>query len=180
LFVGCIVVVFALFGLFVVMSITGGGGSGESGGSNEDGQPAEEEQPTISCKVGTPCDLGESTVTITRAEATDFISTSLGNYESNYVLVEFAYTYGGTQPATVNDYYWKLEDGEGRTYNFAFDPTSSYEIDKNRALIYEEINPGTKNPGAIVFEVAPDAENFTLHVKDLIRPQTSKQAKVEL
>lgn len=178
---GCIVVVFGLFAIFVITSIVGGGGGGERASqSGESGALDEKKQPTISCEVGTSCDLGESTLTITRAEATDFIATSLGNYEGNYVLVEFAYTYGGTQPATVQDYYWKLEDSQSRTYRYAFDPTSSYEIDKERLLLYEEINPGTKNPGAIVFEVAPDAEGFTLHVKDLIRPQTSKQAKVAL
>lgn len=176
LFIGCIVVVFALFALFVVTSIVGGG-SGESGDS---GVSNEKEQPTIACEVGDPCDLGESTLTVTKADATDLIATSLGNSEGNFVLIEFDYTYGGTQPATVEDYYWKLEDGKGRTYNYAFDPTSNYEIDKGRSLIYEEINPGTKRDGAIVFEVAPDAQDFILYVKDLIRPQTSKRAEVYL
>jgi hypothetical protein len=42
------------------------------------------------------------------------------------------------------------------------------------------MNPGTKRLGAMVFEVAPDAEDFTLIVNDLIRPRTSKKAEVDL
>lgn len=105
---------------------------------------------------------------------------SLGNSEGHFVLIEFDYTFGGTQPATVQDYRWKLEDGKGRTYNYAFDPTSNYEIAKNRALLYEKVNPGIKKPGAIVFEVAPDATDFTLHVKDLVQTKTSKSAEIPL
>jgi hypothetical protein len=159
----------------VIVAGSSDGGSGSGGGGALD---APEKPPTISCEVGQPCDLGESTLTVTKAVKTDLISTSLGNSEGNFVLIEFDYTYSGTQPATVEDYYWKLEDDKGRTYNYAFDPTSNYEIDNNRSLLYEKLNPGIEKPGAIVFEVAPDAKDFTLHVKDLIRPQTSKKAEV--
>jgi hypothetical protein len=165
-FTGCLAVIGS--------SVDSGGGGGDSGSLGE------EEEPPISCRVGAPCNLGESTVTLTRAEATDFIPTSLDNYEGNFVLVEFDYTYGGTKPAMIEDYYWTLEDGQGRTYNYAFDPTSSYEIDKNRALLYKEVNPDTKESGAIVFEVAPDAKDFTLHIRDLIRPQANKRADIPL
>jgi hypothetical protein len=182
LFVGCLVVAFALFALFAGATILGGGGGGgsEAGGSGESDGAGKEKQPLIRCNVAASCDLGESTVTITRAKATDLISTSMDNFEGDFMLVEFDYTYGGAQPATVQEYNWKLEDSKGRTYRYAFDPTSTYEIDQERSLIYEKINPGTKNPGAIIFEVAPDAKNFTLYIKDLIRPKSSKQAKVDL
>jgi len=157
---------------------SGSGGSEPASGSGAGGSAALDEPPTIACEVEQLCDLGESMVTVTEAGETDLIATSMGNSEGNFVLIKFDYTYGGTQPATVEDYYWKLEDGKGRTYNYAYDPTSNYEIDNNRFLLYEEINPGTERSGVDLFEVAQDAEDFTLRVRDLIRPQTSKRAEV--
>ena len=130
--------------------------------------------------MGKACDLGDSVTTITRVEETDLISTSLGNSEGNFVLIEFNYTFGGTKPAMVQEYRWKLEDGQGRTYNYAFNPTSNYEIAKNRMLLYEKINPSVQEKGAIVFKVAPDAKDFTLQIKDLIQPKTSKSADIPL
>lgn len=172
----------------VVVALVAGSGGGEGepvAGSGGGGSDVLDKPPTIVCEVGTPCDLGESTVTVTKADKTDLIATSLGNFEGDFVLIEFDYTYGGSAPAGIEDYNWQLEDGESRTYNYTFDPTSAYErdndralIDRDRALIYEEIDPGTENPGAMIFEVAPDAEDFTLRVKDLIRPQTSKKAEI--
>lgn len=183
----------SLLGVLVVVVVglalvAGSGGGGEPvAGSGGGGSDVLDKPPTIVCEVGTPCDLGESTVTVTKVDKTDLIATSLGNFEGDFVLIEFDYTYGGSAPAGIEDYNWQLEDGESRTYNYTFDPTSAYErdndralIDRDRALIYEEIDPGTENPGAMIFEVAPDAEDFTLRVKDLIRPQTSKKAEIYL
>jgi hypothetical protein len=44
----------------------------------------------------------------------------------------------------------------------------------------EAAMPRSTASGCITRSTAPDAEGFILHVKDLIRPRTSKQAKVEL
>lgn len=175
-----VLAVLVVGGLGVAL-VVGSGGSSNSAASGSGKSSALSGPPTIVCEVGQSCDLGGSTLTITKANKTDLISTSFGNSEGNFVLVEFDYTYGGTQPASVQGYSaWKLEDGKGRTYNYADETTSNYEIDNNRNLLYQKLNPGTKKGGAMVFEVAPDANDFILHVKDLIRPQTSKQAEVYL
>ena len=73
-----------------------------------------------------------------------------------------------------------LSDGDGNTYSLHFDSTSSYEIDNDRSLIYETIQPGVPREGAAIFEVAPDAKDFTLLVVDLISPQSNKTAEVPL
>ena len=172
------VLVVIVVGAAVVTS-SGGGGGEPVAGAGGGGSQALDNPPTIVCEVGNPCDLGESTLTITKADKTDLISTSFANEEGNFFVVEFDYTYGGDQPANIGDYaLWKLEDGKGRTYNYADETTSNYEIDNNRYLLYDKVNPGIKKKGAMVFEVAPDANDFTLHVKDLIRPQTSKRAEI--
>lgn len=162
------VVVVLVVGLaLLAIGDRGGSTAGSGGGSGVLDKP-----PTIACEVGDPCDLGEPTVTVTRAEATGFVATRHGDYEGNYVVVEFEYTYRGTQPAMVKRYSWKLEDGQGRSYDYA--------STENRELEAMDMNPGTKRLGAMVFEVAPDAEDFTLIVNDLILPQASKKAEVDL
>ena len=57
---------------------------------------------------------------------------------------------------------------------------SSYEIDRDRALIYEKVQPGVPNPGAVTFEVAPDSSRFTLYIGDLAYPQNSQVARIVL
>jgi hypothetical protein len=96
------------------------------------------------------------------------------------VVVDYTYTYGGNSPADVDEPAFQLSDSNGNHYSLDFDATSSYEIDKNRALIYETVQPGVPKEGAAIFQVAPEAHDFTLLLVDLIAPQSNKAAKVEL
>jgi hypothetical protein len=166
--------------LVVGLALLAIGDGGESAAGSGGGSGVLDKPPTIACEVGDPCDLGEPTVTVTKAQATGLVATRHGDYEGNYVVVEFEYTYGGTQPATVKPYSWKLEDGQGRSYDYAPEQSLDYASTENRELEAMDMNPGTKRLGAMVFEVAPDAEDFTLIVNDLIRPRTSKKAEVDL
>src|SRR5918992_1724853 len=181
LVVGCAVlsllaVVVVLDVDLAVLAISDGGES--AAGSGGGGSGVLDKPPTIACDAGDPCDLGESTMTVTKDEATNLVTTRRGAYEGNYVVVEFDYTYGGTQPATVKLYSWKLEDGQGRLYDYASEQSLDYASTENRDLEAMDMKPATKRLGAMVFEVTPDAEDFTLIVNDLIRPQTSKKAEV--
>ena len=183
LVVGCAVlsllaVVVVLDVDLAVLAISDGGES--AAGSGGGGSGVLDKPPTIACDAGDPCDLGEPTVTVTKAEATGLVATRHGDYEGNHVVVEFEYTYRGTQPATVKPYSWKLEDGQGRSYDYAPEQSLDYASTENRELEAMDMNPGTKRLGAMVFEVAPDAEDFTLVVNDLILPQASKKAEVDL
>ncbi len=193
LFIGCaslVVVSFLFVGCFSILAVVGGSGGGGSGSGGSGSEPAAgsgggggsdvlDKPPPVACEVAKPCDLGESTVTVTKADKTDgFSASSTGaEFEGPFVIIEFDYAYRGTQPGEV-EYHWTLEDGKGRTYNYSFDRTLDYAEAHNRSLEYREMNPGTDRLGAIVFEVAPDAEDFTLQLRDLIRPQTSKKAEI--
>jgi hypothetical protein len=151
-------------------------GSASASASAQAGAPV----PDKSCAIGKACDLGKASVTVTSARETKAINTSLDNFQGSFVLVEFEYTFGGAQPVTLDESPWLLEDVSGQVYTPNFDVTSAYELDRDRALIYEEVQPGVPNPGAVVFEVAPDSSRFTLYIGDIAYPQTSQVASIDL
>ena len=101
-------------------------------------------------------------------------------YEGNFVVVQFDYTYGGSASTDVSELPFELLDGEGNRFSLNSDATISYEIENDRSLIYETVQPGVPTSGAAVFEVAPDATDFTLLVKDLVAPQTNSTAEIPL
>jgi hypothetical protein len=146
--------------------------------------PTEATTPTgaeTTCEIGKECDLGESSVTVTNAQQTESINTSLGDtFEGNFVIVEFDYTYGGSAPVDLGEPPFRLQDKDGNQYSLDFDATSSYGIDNNRSLIYETVQPGVTSPGAAIFEVSPEANDFTLLVVDLVSPQANETAQIPL
>lgn len=146
--------------------------------------PADTTTPTTSeltCQMGEECDLGESSVTVTSAQQTPSVNTSLGDtFEGNFVIVEFDYTYGGSTPVDLGEPPFRLQDKDDNQYSLDFDATSSYGIDNNRSLIYETVQPGVTAPGTAIFEVSPEANDFTLLVADLVSPQANRTAQIPL
>jgi hypothetical protein len=127
-----------------------------------------------------PCNLGESTITVTNAEQTQGFNALGDAYEGNFIVVEYDYTYGGSEATDLDEPPFALVDGEGNMYSLNFDATSSYEIANERSLIYETVQPGVPASGAAIFEVPPDATNFTLLVADLVAPRTNSTAEIPL
>ena len=119
-------------------------------------------------------------MTVTSAEEVGAINTSLDNFMGSFVLVELDYTFGGSGSVTLDESPWLLEDDSGTVYTPNFEASSAYEIDNNRMLIYEEVQPGVPNPGAVVFEVAPDSTGYTLYIGDLAYPQPTQVAIVDV
>ncbi|MGB3682966.1 MAG: DUF4352 domain-containing protein, partial [Rubrobacteraceae bacterium] len=134
----------------------------------------------ITREIGQECDLGESSVTVTSAEQAQGVNAMGETLEGNFMIVEYDYTYGGSTSTDLDEPPFELLDGEGNTYSLDFDATSSYEIENDRNLIYETVQPGVSAEGAAIFEVAPDATNFTLLVADLVAPQANSTAEIPL
>lgn len=134
----------------------------------------------VNCEVGQECDLGESIVTVTNAGQTQAITSMGETLEGDFVVVEFDYTYGGSTSVDLGEPPFQLSDGDGNTYSLDFEATSSYGIDNDRSLIYETVQPGVAAQGTAIFEVSPDAENFTLLIEDLVSPRANESAKIPL
>lgn len=152
----------------------------KTSGQDDSGEDDSDETQAGTCSVGETCDLGISTITVTNAQPTNVVSGVGETYEGNFVVVEFDYTYGGDSPSEVDEPPFQLVDGSGATYSLDFESTVSYEIENDRSLIYETVQPGVSSPGAVVFEVVPGASGFTLQVSDLIQPQSGEVAEIPL
>jgi Domain of unknown function (DUF4352) len=139
------------------------------------------EQADMQCEIEQECDLGVSSITVTSAKQDRTINTSVGDtFEGNFVIVEFDYTYGGSAPAETGGPPFQVFDGDNNAYSLHFEATSAYGIDHDRTLIFTTVQPGVPTQGTAIFEVSPDAEDFTLLVVDLISPQSNKAAEIPL
>ena len=139
------------------------------------------EQADMQCEIEQECNLGVSSITVTSAKQAQTINTSVGDtFEGNFVIVEFDYTYGGSAPADTGEPPFQVYDGDNNAYSLHSEATSAYGIDHDRTLIFTTVQPEVPTQGTAIFEVSPDAEDFTLLVADLISPQTNKAAEIPL
>ena len=154
--------------------------SPDSEPTTTDSGPTAQSGADITCEFGQECDLGESSITVTHVEQSQGFTAVEEPYEGNFVITEFDYTYGGSTSTDLGEPPFELLDGGGNRYSLNFDATSSYGIENDRSLIYETVQPGVTTPGAAIFEVAPDATDFTLLVRDLAAPQSNNTAEIPL
>jgi hypothetical protein len=133
------------------------------------------------CEVGKVCDLTTGEVTITNVERTDVLDTTFETYSGDFVVVWFEYTYKGDSTADTGEAPWSLIDSEGNTYSIHFDATSGYGIEQDAPVaLYEQVQPGVRESGVVVFEIAPGSEPSALIISDLVNVQGGDVAKVEL
>jgi hypothetical protein len=134
----------------------------------------------ITCEFGQPCDLGGSTVSVTQVQFFRGIQHLGQTLEGHFVAVDFDYAYHEEQPARTGQTPFWLSDEDGNVYSLDSTATIGYGGQADRSIVYTIVQPGVTTPGAAVFEVAPEAEGFTLLVKDLFLPDTRKTAKIPL
>ena len=134
----------------------------------------------ITCEVGQPCDLSGSTVAVTQVQFFRGVQNFGETLEGYFVAVDFDYTFHEDEPTRAGEPPFWLSDGDGNTYSLDTTATISYGSQAGRMLTYTVVQPGVPTPGAALFKVAPEAEGFTLLVKDLFLPDTRKTAKIAL
>lgn len=134
----------------------------------------------LTCEIGQACDLGGSTVTVTRVQYTRGVQNLGETMEGYFVVVDFDYTYYEEEPATTDLPPFELSDEDENMYSLDSTATIAYGVEAGRSLTYATVQPEVPTPGAAVFKVSPEAQEFTLLVKDLFLPDTRKTARVPL
>ncbi len=178
--IGCLGI-FGLLFLFIVVVVVFPGGSEDQASEFMAGEAPPPEDIRM-CSVGQPCEMGESTLTVTDVRMDDIvpITFDLPLTDGPYVFVDYEYTYGGDEVVSISeDPQWPLNAGD-RRYMPDYDATSSWSIENDEDITSEDIQPGVPVTGHLVYTVAPDTEDedFILGVEDLIAPNRSDPAAI--
>ena len=171
--------------------LAGGRGDQQSADSGSDVRNREKEfmagrgpvpEDIRKCAVEQPCKMGVSTLTVTDVRMDDVVPITFDKPLTSgpYVFVDFTYTYGGNEVVSIADYpRFPLQAGDN-LYMPDFDATSSWSIEKDEDITLEDMQPGVPIKGHLVYKVAPESEDFTLGVEDLIAPNKSGPAAIPL
>ena len=169
LFIGCtgLLVLAVLFVGCLALIPGGGGGGGEpaASGSGEEAEkrPGSTRQNAVA--IGDNVKAGPVEWTVTNAsQATELKSSFAGRKNGNFVIVDFNFTNGKDEAATLDSESFRLIDGEGRQFEV---DTDTYEyVPMGKDIFLEQVNPGVSKEGRVIFTVAPDASDFTLQAGD--------------
>ena len=168
LFVGCTgLIVLAVVFVGCLALIPGGGGEQQpaDSGSEEAAktQPGATKQNAVSIGETVKAGPVEWNV-ISASQETELKSSFAGRKQGNFVIVDFNFTNGKDEAATLDSESFRLIDNQGREFEV---DTDTYEyVPMGKDIFLEQVNPGVSKEGRVIFTVAPDASGFTLQAGD--------------
>jgi len=184
LLTGCL----GLIGLFLLLIIAlvaaGGGGDGGGGGGEsakkdepraaEDKKKAEEKpqaekkpKPKPEYTVGQTAKVANVEWEVTDAFLTDQLKSNFGTQkQGRFVVVDFTFTNNRDEEVTLDpDLHMILKDSKGR--EFGTDPDAYEFMPTDLDIFLEPVNPGVSTDGRVIYQVAADANGFTLKLDDV-------------
>ncbi len=181
-----------LIGLFLLLIIAlvaavgggdGGGGGGESAKKDEpraaeDKKKAEEKpqaekkpkpkpKPKPEYTVGQTAKVANVEWEVTDAFLTDQLKSNFGTQkQGRFVVVDFTFTNNRDEEVTLDpDLHMILKDSKGR--EFGTDPDAYEFMPTDLDIFLEPVNPGVSTDGRVIYQVAADANGFTLKLDDV-------------
>src|ERR671916_1026993 len=96
----------------------------------------------------------------------------------NFAVVDFTFTNNRNEEVTIDpELHMILKDSQGREFG---SDTDAWEFVPTDLMVFlEPVNPGVGTDGRVVYEVAPDANGFTLTLDD-VELMGDKSAVVDL
>ncbi len=167
LFVGCTgLIVLAVLFVGCLALIPGGGEQQPTDSGSEEAaktQPGATKQNAVS--IGETVKAGPVEWNVIRAsQETELKSSFAGRKQGNFVIVDFNFTNGKDEAATLDSESFRLIDSQGREFEV---DTDTYEyVPMGKDIFLEQVNPGVSKEGRVIFTVAPDASGFTLQAGD--------------
>ena len=163
-----------------------GGGGGDSANNDaqiaagdgnkaaEEPEPQKEEpqadkkpKPEPKYSVGETAQAGNVEWKLADAFLTDQLKSNFGTRKrGNFVVVDFTFTNNRTEEVTLDpELHMILKDSQGREFGTE---TDAWEFVPTGLMIFlEPVNPGVSTDGGVVYEVAPDANGFSLTLDDV-------------
>jgi hypothetical protein len=139
---------------------------GQQQGQQEQ-QAEEKPKPTPEYTVGQTATVGNVEWTVTDAFLTKELKSGFGTQKrGRFVVVDFTFTNNRPEEVTLDpQLHMVLKDSQGR--EFGPDPDAWEFVPSNLNIFLEPVNPGVSKNGRVVYQVAPDANGFTLTVDDV-------------
>jgi Domain of unknown function (DUF4352) len=179
--------VFFLLVFALVAAGLGGGGGGGGGGevAQEDkpraGAPADDQKkepepkpqaekkpkPKPDYKVGQTAKVGNVEWAVSDAYLTNQLKSNFGTQkQGRFVVVDFTFTNNRNEEVTLDpELHMILKDSKGREFGTDVDAWEFVPTDLN--IFLEPVNPGVSTEGRVIYEVADDANGFTLKLDDV-------------
>ena len=86
--------------------------------------------------------------------------------QGRFVVVDFTFTNNRNEEVTLDpDLHMILKDSKGREFGTDVDAWEFVPTDLN--IFLEPVNPGVSTDGRVIYEVADDANGFTLTLDDV-------------
>ena len=115
--------------------------------------------------LGQAAKAGDVQWIVTNARQATELKSAFGDAkQGNFVIIDFDFTNGTKDAATLDSSSLTLTDNQGR--NFEAD-TDTYEyVDPSKDIFLDQVNPGVTKQGETIFTVAPNASGFVLQAGD--------------
>jgi hypothetical protein len=132
--------------------------------------------------VGEAAKVSGASWTVTKAYETERIVDPSGfdkPQRGHFVVVNFKFTNTGKEAVTLDSTHATIKDSKGRSSEH--DPDAQMAVPMSKDLFLDNVNPGVTQEGAVVFSVAPKAEDFEFHGADMdMMSDESNDARIDL
>ena len=117
--------------------------------------------------MGETAQAGNVEWKVTDAFLTDQLKSTFGTQKGgDFVVVDFTFTNNRTEEVTLDpELHMLLKDSQGR--EFGTDADAWEFVPTDLMVFLEPVNPCVGTDGRVVYEVAPDANGFTLTLDDV-------------
>jgi len=128
---------------------------------------AAEEAAAKNATLGDTVSVGNAEWTVTDAFLTDQLKSGFGTQKrGRFVVVDFTFTNNRDEEVTLDpELHMVLKDSRSR--EFGPDPDAWEFVPVNLSIFLEPVNPDVSTNGRVVYQVAPDANGFTLKLDDV-------------
>jgi hypothetical protein len=125
------------------------------------------EEAARNAAVGDTVRVGNVQWKMSDAYITNQLKSSFGTQkQGRFVVVDFTFTNNRDEEVTLDpQLHMVLKDSTGR--EFGTDPDAYEFMPVDLDIFLEPVNPGVSTKGRVIYQVAPDAEGFTLRVDDV-------------
>ncbi|WP_084599530.1 DUF4352 domain-containing protein [Pontibacillus chungwhensis] len=174
LFSGCLTIIGAIVVIGIIIAVATGGDDSTTtsteGTSNDQPKEKTKEEQTETIGIGETATIDDIGFTVTNAESKTTIEgsdeyTEPVTTDNQFIVLDVTINNGKSEAITTDSEFFTLVSNDGTEYSPKNDGDLMMVIPTDKMLFFEEINPGLKKEGMIVFEVGSDVQMSDLTLK---------------